>query len=83
MKNHNTLVAVCLLALLFTNAFGQTNPYPFEVRKFGQGEQAIIFIPGFASSGDVWNETVAKFGAHLILSHQIIIAVCYVELCCF
>jgi len=43
------------------NIFGQTKTYPFEVKKTGSGKQAIIFIPGFASSGEVWNETVAKF----------------------
>lgn len=32
--------------------------YPFSVTKIGKGNQALIFIPGFASSGDVWNETV-------------------------
>lgn len=36
------------------------NLYPFEVQKTGSGNQSIIFIPGFACSGDVWNETKAK-----------------------
>lgn len=35
--------------------------YPFTVTKTGTGEQTLIFIPGFASSGDVWNETVEVF----------------------
>ncbi|WP_291152648.1 alpha/beta fold hydrolase, partial [Flavobacterium sp. UBA7680] len=29
--------------------------------KTGKGKQTIVFIPGFASSGDVWNETKANF----------------------
>lgn len=33
--------------------------YSFSVAKSGKGTQAIIFIPGFACSGDVWRETVA------------------------
>lgn len=32
--------------------------YPFSITKIGKGNQALIFIPGFASSGDVWNETI-------------------------
>lgn len=52
--------AVILLFILFSiNGYGQT--YPFEVQKTGQGDQAIIFIPGFASSGEVWDETKALF----------------------
>lgn len=33
--------------------------YPFSVVKSGTGKQAVIFIPGFACSGDVWVETVS------------------------
>lgn len=33
--------------------------YSFSVAKSGKGTQAIIFISGFACSGDVWRETVA------------------------
>lgn len=43
------------------NLFAQTKPYPFDVLKSGKGKQAILFIPGFASSGEVWNETKAAF----------------------
>lgn len=35
-------------------------PILFEVQKTGKGEKVIIFIPGFASSGDVWNSTKDK-----------------------
>ena len=38
----------------------QVNEYPFSVSKTGSGKQCILFIPGFACSGDVWNETVEK-----------------------
>jgi pimeloyl-ACP methyl ester carboxylesterase len=37
--------------------------FPFEVKISGKGKKAIIFIPGFACSGDVWNETKASFEA--------------------
>lgn len=50
-----------LFIVLFANAFGQTATYPFEVRKSGQGKQALILIPGFACSGEVWKETLEKF----------------------
>lgn len=50
-----------LFFLAVCNIFGQQKAYPFEVKKTGKGDQALIFIPGFASSGDVWNETTAKF----------------------
>lgn len=33
--------------------------YPFSVVKSGTGKQAVVFIPGFACSGDVWAETVS------------------------
>lgn len=48
------LTSVILLFSFLT--FSQE--YPFSITKTGIGKQALIFIPGFASSGDVWNETV-------------------------
>ncbi len=50
-----------LFSALCLNVFGQTKQFPFEVLKTGSGNQSVIFIPGFASSGDVWNETRATF----------------------
>jgi pimeloyl-ACP methyl ester carboxylesterase len=61
MKKYRILTFLLLFTALCLNVFGQTTAYPFEVKKSGKGKQAIIFIPGFASSGDVWNETRAKF----------------------
>jgi pimeloyl-ACP methyl ester carboxylesterase len=55
------LIITLLFSALCLNVFAQTKSYPFEVIKTGKGKQAIIFIPGFASSGDVWNETKANF----------------------
>jgi hypothetical protein len=55
------VVAALLFSALCLNVFGQTKSYPFEVIKKGKGKQAIIFLPGFASSGDVWNETKSNF----------------------
>lgn len=52
-------------ALLFfalsINSFGQANNYTFEFTKSGKGKNAIIFIPGFACSGEVWSETKKEF----------------------
>ncbi len=52
---------IMLFFLAVCNIFGQQITYPFEVKKTGKGNQSLLFIPGFASSGDVWNETTAKF----------------------
>lgn len=53
----NKLFSLILLIIL-TPTFGQTfSDYPFEVEKSGNGNQSILFIPGFASSGKVWAET--------------------------
>ena len=52
---------IMLFFLAICNIFGQQTTYPFEVKKTGKGNQSLIFIPGFASSGDVWNETTSKF----------------------
>ena len=60
MKKYILIIALLFSALCF-NVFAQTKSYPFEVSKTGKGKQAIIFIPGFASSGDVWNETRTNF----------------------
>ena len=61
MKNYIFLPIVLLFSALCLNVFGQTKSYPFEVAKTGNGKQSIIFLPGFASSGDVWNETKSNF----------------------
>lgn len=61
MKKYIILIIAFLFSALCLNVFGQTKSYPFEVTKTGKGKQSIIFIPGFASSGDVWNETKANF----------------------
>ena len=42
------------------NLFPEHN-YPFDVKISGAGTKTIIFIPGFACSSDVWNETIKVF----------------------
>ncbi|TCN53901.1 alpha/beta hydrolase [Flavobacterium circumlabens] len=61
MKKHIFLVVALLFSALCLNVFAQTKSYPFEVVKSGKGKQSILFIPGFASSGEVWNDTKANF----------------------
>ncbi|KFF08708.1 alpha/beta fold hydrolase [Chryseobacterium luteum] len=61
MKNYKIFLILVLVFATVCNIFGQTKTYPFEVKKTGKGKQSIIFIPGFASSGEVWNETVTQF----------------------
>ncbi|MEO1656069.1 MAG: alpha/beta fold hydrolase, partial [Bacteroidota bacterium] len=38
----------------------------FQVSKSGKGTQALLFIPGFACSGDVWKETRALYEADFL-----------------
>jgi len=52
---------VCLFTSSFAELLGQNKSYPFEIKISGEGRQSIIFIPGFASSGEVWNETKSIF----------------------
>lgn len=54
------LVLVLFIAFC-VNTFGQTPTHPFEVIKSGAGNTSIIFIPGFACSGEVWKETTANY----------------------
>ena len=61
MKKYIILFIAFLFSALCLNVFAQTKSYPFEVVKTGKGKQSIIFIPGFASSGEVWNETKTAF----------------------
>lgn len=42
------------------NIFPEHN-YPFDVKISGKGKNTIIFIPGYACSSDVWNETIKVF----------------------
>lgn len=60
MKRLSKILIVSLL-LVTARANAQHNKYPFDVKITGHGKQSIIFIPGFACSGDEWNETRALF----------------------
>jgi len=51
-----TILLLCCLGL--TRLAAQPT---FQVRKEGVGKRSIIFIPGFACSGDVWEETVKAY----------------------
>jgi pimeloyl-ACP methyl ester carboxylesterase len=57
MKKIKYFFTVFLFTSTCVNLFGQNKSYPFDIKISGQGKQSIIFIPGFASSGEVWNET--------------------------
>ncbi|WP_306349728.1 alpha/beta fold hydrolase [Flavobacterium sp. '19STA2R22 D10 B1'] len=57
----NLKITLVILLLNFSNyTKAQTSNNPFEVKITGKGNQSIIFIPGFASSGAVWDETKSK-----------------------
>lgn len=49
--------SVFLFTIICVNISAQNKSYPFDIKISGQGKQSIIFIPGFASSGEVWDET--------------------------
>jgi len=61
MRRQKIFIIALLFTALYVNASGQNKTYPFEIQKTGQGKQAVIFIPGFACSGEVWNETKSHF----------------------
>ena len=48
---------IVLLLFLLNNSFAQNPDTAMQVIKSGKGQKSIIFIPGFACSGEVWNET--------------------------
>jgi pimeloyl-ACP methyl ester carboxylesterase len=54
-----TFKLIVLLVIVFIPYYSQAHEKSFTVKKSGTGSQSILFIPGFASSGDVWNETTA------------------------
>ncbi|MCK0114914.1 alpha/beta fold hydrolase [Gelidibacter sp. F63206] len=57
---HSLFLSIFLL--IHIQSFGQRiSGYPFEFEKSGNGMGAIVLIPGFAFSGEVWSETKAVF----------------------
>lgn len=66
MSKYKITFITFLFFALCSTVFGQKATYPFQVEKSGQGKQAIIFIPGFASSGEVWQETVTHFESNYV-----------------
>ncbi|WP_259065169.1 alpha/beta fold hydrolase [Mucilaginibacter sp. X4EP1] len=61
MKKIKILLIALLFALLCINVFGQGTSPAFKVKVSGHGKQHLLFIPGFACSGEVWNETLPLF----------------------
>ncbi|SEB51901.1 Pimeloyl-ACP methyl ester carboxylesterase [Tenacibaculum sp. MAR_2009_124] len=61
MRTYLNLFAFIVTLLISFISFGQERSYSFKIDKTGNGKQTVIFIPGFASSADVWNETVSQF----------------------
>jgi len=62
MERKLRILITVLFALLCVNVFAlQTNS--FQYTKTGSGAKTIIFIPGLACSGHVWDETVREFAA--------------------
>jgi len=61
MKSTYILLLLLLVQTLPLAAIAGISPYPFDVVITGKGEESIIFIPGFACSGDVWDDTKKQF----------------------
>jgi pimeloyl-ACP methyl ester carboxylesterase len=62
MKHYSKLLIMLMIFISFAKTTKTiNNSFPFDVQISGHGPQAIIFIPGFACSGDVWNETKAQY----------------------
>ena len=61
MKKIKFLILTLALPLLSTTVSAQNKSYPFDIKISGKGDQSIIFIPGFASSGAVWDETKSNY----------------------
>lgn len=61
MKKIKILLIALAFAALCLNVFGEVKTYPFKVEISGKGKQAIVFIPGFACSGAVWDETKINY----------------------
>ncbi|WP_218823989.1 alpha/beta fold hydrolase [Sphingobacterium cellulitidis] len=57
MNLKKIIMAIIVMVFTVTASHSQSTEYSFKVEKSGTGNQNIIFIPGFASSGDVWNDT--------------------------
>ncbi len=47
-----------VIVVVLASSLVHAQDYSFSAIKSGTGKQAIVFIPGFACSGDVWKETV-------------------------
>ena len=62
MKKLSRILLLLIVGFtLSIHLFASETIYPFEVKISGKGKQAIILIPGFASSGKVWDETKVLF----------------------
>ncbi|MBV7532353.1 alpha/beta fold hydrolase [Chitinophaga sp. sic0106] len=62
MKKLFVLFLIFALAALYLNTFAQTTQPGFQVKTVGKGKQAVILIPGFTCSGDVFDGTAAGLG---------------------
>ncbi len=61
MKKLKFTSIIILFMAFAENSFAQNKAYPFDVKISGHGKKSIIFIPGFASSGEVWDETKSEY----------------------
>jgi pimeloyl-ACP methyl ester carboxylesterase len=55
------ILMVIALSAFKPNIHIKNATYPFDAKKTGKGDRSIIFIPGFACSGEVWDETRSAY----------------------
>ncbi len=61
MKKISYQLIFSVFTLLVITTYAQTSNYNFIADKSGTGKQSIIFIPGFACSGKVWDSTKINY----------------------
>lgn len=59
MNMYKSILSIFLIVFNFQFVLG--NDFPFEYEKTGSGKQTIIFVPGFACSGEIWKDAKSKF----------------------
>jgi pimeloyl-ACP methyl ester carboxylesterase len=58
-KNVILLIVLGLTAVI--NKINAQNTNPFIVKQSGKGNKVLLFIPGFACSSEVWDETKSSY----------------------
>lgn len=66
MNKFKVLIGLVCSLFIASHSLGNEGNFSFKVDKSGNGSRAVILIPGFASSGEVWKETADFLGENFI-----------------